>query len=239
MSIKVYKYANMGKYNSLEYNQTYHFSYANYDNEDHVQYGNLRVVNDIYLNPGSSIKLPVHQNLEIFCYVISGVLSYRDDISGSDQYIDVYPGSMQHLSYGTGTQHEVKNEHNSLLHMLKIWVFPRHENTTPYSTLYKGVIPEDLPSNQEFFMAGDLSSECKIKVDQDISISRIKLMDGETWTTNKEVNQRVYTIVNAGFGTVNGTKIETGDAIEYDEAMTFVSNGELRLLNIYQPPAKE
>ena len=78
--------------------KTYHsFSFANYYDIRYMGWGNLRVINDDYIEPGGGFGEHPHKNMEIITYVLSGQLAHKDSM-GNIKTIN--PGEIQRMSAG-------------------------------------------------------------------------------------------------------------------------------------------
>ena len=56
------------------------FSFAEYQDDQHVHFGPLRVINDDYIAPGQGFGTHGHKDMEIVTYVLEGAVAHKDSL---------------------------------------------------------------------------------------------------------------------------------------------------------------
>jgi redox-sensitive bicupin YhaK (pirin superfamily) len=59
---------------------SYSFSFADYHDPEYMGWGNLRVINDDYIEAGEGFGDHPHRNMQIITYVLSGQLAHKDSL---------------------------------------------------------------------------------------------------------------------------------------------------------------
>lgn len=105
------------------------FSFARYFDEQRMNFGLLRVLNDDIVEPGRGFGTHAHDNMEIISIPLQGVLAHKDD-QGHEQMLR--PDEVQIMSAGTGIKHSEYNYSKvERVNFLQIWIFPRERNIQP------------------------------------------------------------------------------------------------------------
>lgn len=190
--------------------KSYHtFSFGGYYDQRHMGFRSLRVINDDRIAAGRGFPTHPHRDMEIISYVLDGSLQHKDS-TGKGAIIT--PDDIQMMSAGTGITHSEYNpsptESN---HFLQIWIEPGMKGVHPrYSD--NVVQPAD-KQNVWKLIAGPEDSSASVNIYQDARIHASKLQAGESLDYTLERNRHAWLQVATGEIEINGTKLQTGDAV--------------------------
>jgi redox-sensitive bicupin YhaK (pirin superfamily) len=192
------------------------FSFADYFNPEHIEFGPLRVINEDRVQAGAGFGTHAHRDMEIISYVLDGELAHRDSLgSGST----LRPGDVQRMSAGRGVQHSEFNPSTTLpVHFLQIWIQPG-ERGLPPSYEEKHFSAQEKDGRLRLIASPD-QADSSLLIHQDARVYA-GLFDGTQHATLEvKHGRRIYVHVARGAITANGTELSTGDALQITETTT-------------------
>ena len=185
------------------------FSFADYFDPEHVEFGALRVINEDRVAPGAGFGTHGHRDMEIISYVLAGELAHKDSMGNGST---IRPGDVQRMSAGTGVRHsEFNPSPRDTVHFLQIWIQPGRPGLEP-SYEEKRFPPEEKRGRLRLVASPD-RADGSVLIHQDARVYA-GLFDGaESAKLEVEPGRRVYVHVARGKLDVNGVALEAGDAV--------------------------
>jgi redox-sensitive bicupin YhaK (pirin superfamily) len=196
------------------------FSFADYRDQDHVNFGPLRVINEDIVQPGTGFGTHGHRDMEILTYVLSGTLRHQDSTGSSG---DIRYGEVQVMSAGTGVQHsEVNPSPDEAVHLLQIWIIPDKQNLTP--GYQQKEFPLDAKLARWCLLASPDATQGSLSIHQDARVFAARLNGTEALDYPIAAGRKIYLHVARGSLQANGNTLSAGDALKYtDEAAVELS----------------
>ncbi|MBC7434712.1 MAG: pirin family protein [Bdellovibrionales bacterium] len=199
------------------------FSFAGYHDPKHMGFGNLRVINEDRIAPGTGFGTHGHRDMEIISYVLTGELAHKDTLGNIK---GIPPGDVQRMSAGTGVQHsEFNHAKDETTHFLQIWIEPNVRGI-PASYEQK-TFAEDAKRGSLRLVASPDGAEGSVTIHADASLYA-GLFDGaETASITLNSSRKSYVHLVRGELEVNGQKLVAGDAalLQSESALT-LGNGK-------------
>ncbi|MGS5087771.1 pirin family protein [Hydrogenophaga sp. A37] len=184
------------------------FSFAGYHDPAWMGWGNLRVINEDRIAPGTGFGTHGHRDMEIISYVLQGNLAHKDSMGN---VVGIPPGDVQRMSAGKGVMHsEFNHAPEQTTHFLQIWIEPN----------VRGIAPG---YEQKTFADVDKRGQLKLVASPDGALGSVSihadaalyagLLDAED---NAELaldpQRKAYVHMVRGTLDVNGQRLNTGDA---------------------------
>jgi quercetin 2,3-dioxygenase len=202
--------------------RSYHsFSFADYHDPRHEQFGVLRVINEDRVAPGRGFGTHAHRDMEIISYVLDGALEHRDSMGNGSV---MRPGDVQRMSAGTGVQHSERNPSaDHPVHFLQIWLRPDHAGLRP-------------DYEQKHFDAAEKRGRLRLVVSPDGADGSVRmnqdarlyagLFDGnERATLDLASGRHAYVHLVRGALTVNEMRLAAGDALKLTDIQGLALSG--------------
>ena len=209
------------------------FSFADYHDPRHMGYGPLRVINEDRVAPGSGFGTHGHRDMEIISYVLEGALGHEDSMGNGSTIV---PGDVKRMSAGTGVRHsEFNHEKAGRTHFLQIWIEPRQSGLPP-SYEQKHFTPAEKRGRLRLIASAD-GAQGSVTIHQDARIYA-GLFDGEEGgRLELQPRRKAYVHMARGSATVNGNRLEAGDALKSDAALVQITQGKGAEVLVFDLPA--
>ncbi|MGO9039856.1 MAG: pirin family protein [Steroidobacteraceae bacterium] len=189
------------------------FSFADYFDPAHVNFGALRVINEDRVAPGKGFGTHSHRDMEIVSYVLAGRLAHRDSMGNGSVIV---PGDVQRMSAGTGVQHsELNPSDREPVHFLQVWIQPRVLGIAP--SYEQKHFSADEKRGRLRLVASPDGADGSVMLHQDARLYAGLFDAGER--TACRLDRRRLSYVHAARGTisVNGTVLDAGDALRISD----------------------
>lgn len=209
-------------------NSFHSFSFAGYYDPEHMGFGNLRVINEDRIAPGTGFGTHGHRDMEIISYVLSGELAHKDSMGNVK---GIPPGDVQRMSAGTGVMHsEFNHAQGQTTHFLQIWIEPNVRGIAP-SYEQKGFSDAEKRGRLRLVASPD-GAEGSVTVHADASLYA-GLFDGdESAALTLDPARKTYVHLVRGALEVNGVALSAGDAalIQQETLLTLTQGRDAEAL---------
>ena len=184
------------------------FSFANYFDPAHMGWGNLRVINEDRIAPGTGFGTHGHRDMEIISYVLSGNLAHQDSMGNVK---GIPPGDVQRMSAGSGVRHsEFNHAKGEETHFLQIWIEPNVMGIDP--GYEQKTVPPSAKRGQLALVAAPEAAEHTVKIHADARMYAGLFQDAETATLALNPARKADVFLVRGALQVNGQALVAGDA---------------------------
>lgn len=190
--------------------KSYHsFSFADYYDPRHMGFGNLRVINEDVVGPGTGFGMHPHRDMEIITVILEGELSHKDSMGNG---ATIRPGEVQYMSAGTGVLHsEFNHQVQASTHLLQIWILPDQQGVKPRYDQRKFAVAEHPGRLIKVVSADGVDGSIPINADATLYLGRFG--GGDHAALSLAPKRLAYVHLATGELTVNGEKLSAGDAL--------------------------
>jgi redox-sensitive bicupin YhaK (pirin superfamily) len=226
--IRVYPYSSLGYANHGWLNARHHFSFANYHNDQRMNFGVLRVINDDVIQAGRGFSKHPHNNMEIITYVRSGAITHKDN-KGNEGRTEA--GDVQVMSAGSGIFHSEQNLESEDTTLYQIWIEPKQMNVVPRWDSHEFPKQGD-EQGLALLVSGD--GNAPLMIHQDAYIYAGALDKGQS--VEQSIKHQAYILVSNGDITLDNIAANKGDGAEVtDQSMVVItasSAAEILVLDV-------
>ena len=193
---------------------TYHtFSFANYQDPNHMGFRSLRVMNEDRVQPGEGFGTHGHRDMEIISYVLEGALEHKDSMGNGSV---LRPGMFQRMTAGSGVQHSEFNASKTEgMHFYQIWILPESKGLEP--SYEERDFTVDEKRNQLQLVASRDGKDNSILIHQDVSIYLSVLDAGNKLEYPLEPERHAWLQLIRGKIKVNDQEIDPSDGLAISE----------------------
>ena len=208
------------------------FSFADYNDPEHMQNSSLRVINDDTVDAGRGFPAHGHRDMEILSYVLNGALQHKDSMGNGKM---MTYGEVQLMSAGTGVQHSEFNPSAvDDVHFLQIWIMPNQLGIKPgYQQKH---FKEEEKRARWCLLASPDAEQGSLLLHQDARIFAALLEGDEHLAYNLKTGRKVYLHLARGSVQVGDIYMSEGDALMISDESSInlegAVNAELLLFDL-------
>lgn len=176
------------------------FSFGPYYDENNLQFGPLRVLNDDIIQPANGFGIHPHREAEVVSIVLSGQLKHEDSL---DNIGILKYGNVQRMTAGTGILHaEFNPTEDEETHLLQLWFVPNQKQLAPS---YEDITfdTEKLNNNLLPVLSGNPGENIAM-IHQDVTLYLSKLDAHKELPFKQSEGRRIYLFIIEGEVSLNG-----------------------------------
>jgi quercetin 2,3-dioxygenase len=204
------------------------FSFAEYNDRQHMGFRSLRVINDDRVAPGAGFPSHGHRDMDIISYVLEGALAHKDSLGNGTV---IRPGEVQRMSAGSGIVHSEFNPSKSdPVHFLQIWIIPESRGLPPSYEQKDFRVQE--PRGALQLVAAPGGRDGALTLHEDAEMYAGTLAAGARVVHKVAPGRGVWLQVARGSALVNGSELKEGDgaAVEAEPVVTLEARTDTEIL---------
>lgn len=212
-------------------NAKHHFSFAEYYDEERMNWGPLRVWNDDEIAAGTGFPPHPHREMEIITYVRQGAITHQDSLGNKGR---TEAGDVQVMSAGSGIVHSEYNLEKDTTKIFQIWILPTVRGGQP--SWGAKPFPKGDRAGRFVTLASGYESDAdalRIRADGRLVAATLKAGDSAEYELG---NRRAYLVPATGKLEVNGVTLQARDgaAIEGEAVVkvTALEDSEVILVDV-------
>lgn len=209
------------------------FSFAEYDDPQHMGFGPLRVINEDRVAQSKGFGTHSHRDMEIISYVVEGALEHKDSMGTGSV---LRPGDVQRISAGSGISHsEFNHSATDPVHFLQIWIQPNVTGGKPgYAETHFDAASK---TGRLLLIVSPDGRDGSVQIHQDASIYASILNGADALEYPLAAGRLGYVQVVRGALQVNGVALQTGDALKLtDESRVLLTQADAAEVLLFDLP---
>lgn len=207
------------------------FSFGEYQDAKHMQFGALRVLNDDTVAPGGGFGMHRHNHMEIVTIVLKGALEHSDSIGNKGV---IRAGEVQRMSAGTGIMHSEMNASDvEPVQFLQLWITPKSRLIEP--SYYQKAI--ELRTNALTPIVSPVESDDVLTLNQDarLFIGQFEAGASEMYSFT-QYRHGAYIFVLEGSVSIEGERLHVRDAAAVEGVpsvkIEFLEDSKILLIDV-------
>ena len=199
------------------------FSFAGYYDPKFMGWGNLRVINEDRIAPGTGFGTHGHKDMEIISYVLSGNLAHKDSMGNVK---GIPPGDIQRMSAGKGVMHsEFNHAEGQSTHFFQIWIEPNVMGIAP--SYEQKTVPASHKQGALVLIASEQGEDDAVKIYADAKLYAGLFDQAQTASLTLDPTRKAYVHLIKGELKVNDISLSAGDALLVsDETALTLTDGQ-------------
>lgn len=206
-----------------EWLDSYHsFSFGEYYDPKHMNYRDLRVINQDVIGGGGGFPMHGHRDMEIITYVLRGTLEHKDSLGNKAQ---IKPGEIQVMTAGTGVMHSEYNpDPKTPAEILQIWVVPSQRGLAP--GYHQKMFSREDRHNRLLLIASPDGAQESMKIHQEARLYAGVFDKNFQYRYEPKTGRGTWVQVARGSLLVNKQPVLAGDGVAIDnEPMIRIEGG--------------
>ncbi|ETI59623.1 pirin [Sphingobium sp. C100] len=200
-------FASLGAANHGWLNAHHHFSFADYHDEERMNWGAIRVWNDDEIAPRSGFPPHPHRDMEIITYVRTGAITHKDSLGNQGR---TGAGDVQVMSAGAGIRHAEYNLEDETTTLFQIWIMPRAGGGQP-SWGAKPFPKGDRAGKLIVLASGHDADKDALRIRADARLLGGTVKAGDSVTYDSGEGRHLYLVPATGRIDIDGTVFEARD----------------------------
>ncbi|WP_019918491.1 pirin family protein [Methyloversatilis discipulorum] len=189
------------------------FSFADYYDPAHMGFGTLRALMEDTIEPAGGFGTHPHRDMEIVTVVLAGELTHRDSLGNTGV---LRAGDVQRMSAGSGVKHsEFNHAATTPVRMLQIWLLPRSRGIAPgYAQQH---FADSARQGRLLPLVNAEGRDGALTIHADVALYASRLDSGHVALSHRlGAGRKAYVHLIDGELTVNGQRLESGDALRIE-----------------------